>query len=193
MSYVAELKTKNILIVGGGTTGKSLANYLDSLGAEFDIFDEKDSTIAGIETLTDISDYSIYDLAIVSPGWKATHPLVRRFVEAGVEITNEIDLAWMIKQEQAPHQRWFALTGTNGKTTTVEMTAAAMRAGGLHATACGNVGDTVIDAVESKDKFDVLVLELSSFQIHWMQAKHADQSFSFFDCNGISEIFLPLP
>jgi UDP-N-acetylmuramoylalanine--D-glutamate ligase len=51
-----------------------------------------------------------------------------------------------------------------------------MRAGGLHATACGNVGDTVIDAVESKDKFDVLVLELSSFQIHWMQTAQFNAS-----------------
>ena len=112
----------------------------------------------------------------MSPGWKPSHPLIQKFIAAGTELTNEIDLAWQIKQEEVPHQRWFAITGTNGKTTTVEMTAAAMRAGGLHATACGNVGDTVIEAVESKDKFDVLVLELSSFQIHWMNSPQFNAS-----------------
>ena len=160
-----------ILILGGGVTGTALANSLTRRGATIAIADDKKIQDSAFTTLLSADvDISQWEMAIVSPGWKATHPLVRKFVEAGVEITNEIDLAWMIKQEQAPHQRWFALTGTNGKTTTVEMAAAAMRAGGLHAIACGNVGDTVIDAVESKEKYDVLVLELSSFQIHWMKS-----------------------
>ena len=66
MSFIAELKTKNILIVGGGTTGKSLANYLSSLGASFTVFDEKATTHNGLDATTEIDDYSIYDLAIVS-------------------------------------------------------------------------------------------------------------------------------
>jgi UDP-N-acetylmuramoylalanine--D-glutamate ligase len=84
-------------------------------------------------------------------------------------LLNEIDLAWAIKEERAPGQKWLALTGTNGKTTTVEMTAAALREGGLHAVACGNVGKTVIECVEESQAYDVLVLELSSFQLHWLK------------------------
>ena len=160
-----------ILILGGGVTGSALANSLTRRGATIAIADDKKIEDSAYSTLlSDDVDVSQWEMAVVSPGWKPTHPLIRKLVEAGVEITNEIDLAWVIKQEQAPHQRWFAVTGTNGKTTTVEMTAAAMRAGGLHAIACGNVGDTVIDAVESKENYDVLVLELSSFQIHWMSS-----------------------
>ena len=139
-----------ILILGGGVTGSALANSLTRRGATIAIADDKKIEDSAFSTLlSDDVDVSQWEMAVVSPGWKPTHPLIHKLVEAGVEITNEIDLAWMIKQEQAPHQRWFAVTGTNGKTTTVEMTAAAMRAGGLHAIACGNVGDTVIDAVES--------------------------------------------
>ena len=167
MSYVAELKTKNILIVGGGTTGKSLANYLDSLGAEFDVFDEKDSTIAGIETLTDISDYSIYDLAIVSPGWRLDHLVITNLKSNGVEIISEIDFAWMLKSEINPDQTWLAVTGTNGKTTTIQMLESILIAAGVSGIACGNVGTTVVEAVTSPKKFDVLALELSSFQISW--------------------------
>jgi UDP-N-acetylmuramoylalanine--D-glutamate ligase len=160
-----------ILILGAGVTGSALAQSLTRRGAVVAIADDKKIEGSAFETiLSDEVDVNDWESAVISPGWKPSHPLIQKFVNAGIPMTNEIDLAWQIKQEEAPHQRWFALTGTNGKTTTVEMTAAAMRAGGLHATACGNVGDTVIDAVESKDKFDVLVLELSSFQIHWMQA-----------------------
>ena len=160
-----------ILILGAGVTGIALANSLTRRGASIAIADDKKVADSAFETLlTDDVDVSDWESAVVSPGWKPSHPLIKKINDAGVAITNEIDLAWMIKQEEAPQQRWFALTGTNGKTTTVEMAAAAMRAGGLHAIACGNVGDTVIGAVESKDKFDVLVLELSSFQIHWMKS-----------------------
>jgi UDP-N-acetylmuramoylalanine--D-glutamate ligase len=152
-------------------TGIALANSLTRRGASIAIADDKKVADSAFGTLlTDDVDVSDWELAVVSPGWKPSHPLIKKINDAGVAITNEIDLAWMIKQEEAPQQRWFALTGTNGKTTTVEMAASAMRAGGLHAIACGNVGDTVIGAVESKDKFDVLVLELSSFQIHWMKS-----------------------
>jgi UDP-N-acetylmuramoylalanine--D-glutamate ligase len=160
-----------ILILGAGVTGSALAQSLTRRGAVVAIADDKKIEGSAFKTiLSDDVDVNDWESAVISPGWKPSHPLIQKFVAAGIPMTNEIDLAWQIKQEEAPHQRWFALTGTNGKTTTVEMAAAAMRSGGLHATACGNVGDTVIDAVESKDKFDVLVLELSSFQIHWMRA-----------------------
>ena len=160
-----------ILILGAGVTGSALAQSLTRRGAVVAIADDKQIKDSPFDTfLSDDIDVHEWESVVVSPGWKPSHPLIQKFVAAGTPLTNEIDLAWQIKQEEVPHQRWFAITGTNGKTTTVEMTAAAMRAGGLHAIACGNVGDTVIDAVESKDKFDVLVLELSSFQIHWMQS-----------------------
>lgn len=160
-----------ILILGAGVTGSALAQSLIRRGAIVAIADDKKIIDSSFDTvLTGEVEVHEWESVIVSPGWKPTHPLIEKFVSAGIPLTNEIDFAWKIKQEEVPNQRWFALTGTNGKTTTVEMTAAAMRAGGLHATACGNVGDTVIEAVESKDKFDVLILELSSFQIHWMQS-----------------------
>jgi UDP-N-acetylmuramoylalanine--D-glutamate ligase len=84
-----------------------------------------------------------------------------------LQILNEIDLAWQIRTEVSPGQNWLALTGTNGKTTTVEMVAKILQTAGLKAVACGNVGDTVIEAVDRKDPYDYLVLELSSFQLHW--------------------------
>jgi UDP-N-acetylmuramoylalanine--D-glutamate ligase len=163
--------------LGGGVTGTTVAHSLTRRGALIGIADDKKINDNSLRTYqSDAVEVSDWDKVVVSPGWKPDHPLIKKFIAAGTDLTNEIDLAWQIKEVDAPHQRWFALTGTNGKTSTVEMTAAAMRAGGLHAAACGNVGDTVIDAVESREKYDVLVLELSSFQIHWMNSAQFNAS-----------------
>jgi len=167
MSYIAELKSKNILIVGGGTTGKALANYLGSLGANFTVFDEKTAAASGLEILTEINDYSIFDLAIVSPGWRLDHLVITNLKSNGVEIISEIDFAWMLKSEINPDQTWVAVTGTNGKTTTIQMLESILSAAGVSGIACGNVGTTAVEAVTNPKKFDVLALELSSFQISW--------------------------
>ena len=167
MSYIAELKSKNILIVGGGTTGKSLANYLSSLGANFTVFDEKAVTHNGLDATIEIGDYSIYDLAIVSPGWRQDHLVIANLQSAGVEILSEIDFAWNLKTEMNPDQIWLAVTGTNGKTTTIQMLESIFTAAGIFGIACGNVGTTVVDALTGGNKFDVLAIELSSFQISW--------------------------
>ena len=167
MSYIAELKTKNTLIVGGGTTGKSLANYLSSLGASFTVFDEKATTHNGLDATTEIDDYSIYDLAIVSPGWRQDHLVIANLQSAGVEILSEIDFAWNLKTEMNPNQIWLAVTGTNGKTTTIQMLESIFIAAGISGIACGNVRTTVVDALTGGNKFDVLAIELSSFQISW--------------------------
>jgi UDP-N-acetylmuramoylalanine--D-glutamate ligase len=167
MSYIAELKSKNILIVGGGATGKSLANFFSTLGANFTVFDEKTTTQQGLEVITEISDYSIYDLAIVSPGWRLDHLVIANLKSAGVEILSEIDFAWNLKAEINPEQIWVAVTGTNGKTTTIQMLESIFIAAKVSGIACGNVGTTVVDALTGANKFDVLALELSSFQISW--------------------------
>jgi UDP-N-acetylmuramoylalanine--D-glutamate ligase len=112
-------------------------------------------------------DLANFDAVVISPGWRQDHPLVVKVLASSLLILNEIDLAWQIRTEVAPGQKWLALTGTNGKTTTVEMVAKILQTAGLKAVACGNVGDTVIEAVDRKEPYDYLVLELSSFQLHW--------------------------
>jgi UDP-N-acetylmuramoylalanine--D-glutamate ligase len=108
-----------------------------------------------------------FDAVVISPGWRQDHPIVVQALSSNLHILNEIDLAWQIRSELAPQQKWLALTGTNGKTTTVEMVAKILQTAGLKAVACGNVGDTVIEAVDRESAYDYLVLELSSFQLHW--------------------------
>jgi len=154
---------KSILVLGAGVTGKSVARFLQSSGAKVTLTDDHSEGAIKPDAVV-LKDY---EAVVISPGWRQDHPLVVQILQSSIEMLNEIDIAWNLRSERAPGQKWIALTGTNGKTTTVEMTAAILQAAGIKAVACGNVGDTVIDAVDRNDPYDVLVLELSSFQLHW--------------------------
>lgn len=163
----SDLRNKCILVAGAGITGVACAHALTRKGALVTIADESVIELPGFNVVAPV-DVTInnFDILLVSPGWRNDHPLITRAREAGLSLINEIDLAWSLKH---PSQKWIALTGTNGKTSTVELTAQMLRSGGLSSIACGNVGTTVIESVESSEKYDYLVLELSSFQLHWME------------------------
>jgi len=154
---------QRFLILGAGVTGSAVAHALKSRGGIATITDDNASEAIKPEDV----DLANFDAAVISPGWRQDHPLVKKVLSSNLQILNEIDLAWQIRKELSPGQKWLALTGTNGKTTTVEMAAKILQTAGLKAVACGNVGDTVIEAVDRKDPYDYLVLELSSFQLHW--------------------------
>jgi len=155
--------SKRFLVLGAGVTGSAVARSLQSRGGTVSIADDN----APDAIKPDLVKLEDFDAVVISPGWRQDHPLVVKVLASDLEILNEIDLAWQIRSEVAPGQKWLALTGTNGKTTTVEMTAKILQTAGLKAVACGNVGDTVIDAVDRTEPYEYLVLELSSFQLHW--------------------------
>lgn len=161
------LNGKRILVAGAGVTGVACANALIKRGSLVTLVDEKVRTLDGFSVISPSEvDFKNFDLLLVSPGWREDHPVVLAARKARIALINEIDLAWSLKPAG---QKWLALTGTNGKTTTVELTASMLRSAGFTATACGNVGTTVIETIESGDKHDYLVLELSSFQLHWLE------------------------
>ncbi|MET8146180.1 UDP-N-acetylmuramoyl-L-alanine--D-glutamate ligase [Sphaerisporangium sp. NPDC005288] len=102
-------------------------------------------------------------LVVTSPGWRPDQPLLVEAAARGVEVIGEVELAW--RRRPAGAAPWLALTGTNGKTTAVRMLTAMLRAAGHAAAAVGNVGTPIIEAVAQP--YDVLAVELSSFQLHW--------------------------
>ena len=161
------LDGKRILVAGAGVTGAACARVLAKQGSVVTLVDEKITTLEGFTVIApERVDFSNFDLLLVSPGWREDHPVVLAARAARIALINEVDLAWSLKPAG---QKWLALTGTNGKTTTVELAAAMLRSGGISAVACGNVGTTVIETVDSNEKYDFLVLELSSFQLHWLE------------------------
>jgi UDP-N-acetylmuramoylalanine--D-glutamate ligase len=104
-------------------------------------------------------------LVVTSPGWPPRHPLFADAERRGVEIVGELEFAWRLRRPEAAP--WLAVTGTNGKTTTVRMLESMLQAAGLRALAVGNVGVSVIDAVVAAEPYDVLAVEASSYQLHW--------------------------
>ena len=107
------------------------------------------------------------DLVVTSPGWRPTAPLLQQAAERGVPIWGEVELAWRMMHPDKVIP-WLGITGTNGKTTTVGMLESILRAGGYRAAAVGNVGRPIVEALLDEVEYDVLAVELSSFQLHWM-------------------------
>jgi UDP-N-acetylmuramoylalanine--D-glutamate ligase len=164
---VADWAGRRIVVAGAGASGEAAARALLELGVHVTVVDRAAS--ARTEALAAAGATIVLgadaapagtDLVVTSPGWRPDSPLLS--AAAGVEVIGEVELAWRLRGP-AP---WLALTGTNGKTTTVRMLAAMLTAAGERAVATGNVGLPVVDAVRADPPYDVLAVELSSFQLH---------------------------
>jgi UDP-N-acetylmuramoylalanine--D-glutamate ligase len=105
------------------------------------------------------------DIVIASPGLRPSDPLLIDAGHRGIPVWGEVELAWRLRGDDAAP--WLAITGTNGKTTTVHMLEAMLSAAGLRAAAVGNVGVSLIEAVTASPPYDVLAVELSSQQLHF--------------------------
>lgn len=176
-----------VVVTGLGISGFSAADTLAELGARVVVVDGRDSPenrakadtlrIVGVADvlLSEDATHSLPevdgerpDLVVTSPGWRPDQPLLMAAHQVGLPIWSDVELAWRVRERAGRRTAdWVCLTGTNGKTTTVTMVEAILRADGRRALACGNVGTPVLDAVRDPEGFDTLALELSSFQLHW--------------------------
>ena len=165
---------KHVLVVGAGVTGRSVATALTDLGAHVTVTVTGDRVdeIPGVPTVAGLTAPPEHtDLVVTSPGLPPTTPLLVAAAEAGIEVIGDVELAWRLSSAQPSPPAWLAVTGTDGKTTTVGMLESILHAAGLKAVACGNIGLPVLDAVLSG--YDVLAVELSSYQLHWQSSMRA--------------------
>src|SRR5699024_6226732 len=104
------------------------------------------------------------------PGWHPNPLSVEAAGKSEILMGGDVESAWEVgKLEGIRTAKWLVLTGTNGKTTVATMAESMARAQGLDAVDVGNVGTPILDAIRYPDGFDVLIVELSSFQLHWIQ------------------------
>ena len=106
------------------------------------------------------------EVVVTSPGWRPETPVFVEAAERGIPVWSEIELAWRLRPADDPAP-WLCVTGTNGKTTTVQMLASILTAAGHRAVAAGNVGLPLLEAVMDPEPYDVLAVELSSYQLHF--------------------------
>lgn len=140
------------------------AELLEVLGARIEIH------AGATDTLPDDAD-----VLIVSPGFRPGSPLVAQAAERGVPVWGEPELAWRLRDPDHPAP-WLCVTGTNGKTTTVQMLESMLRAAGLRAVAAGNVGLPLTEVVMDPQPYDVVAVELSSFQLHYTHSVAAESA-----------------
>jgi UDP-N-acetylmuramoylalanine--D-glutamate ligase len=170
--------------VGLAKTGFSVADTLHELGAKVLVVADSASTeiidiveVLGIPSVIGkLADQQIAvkdfdpDLVVVSPGVPPTNALVQGAVENDIPVWGDLDLAWRLRDRFDNDQEWICVTGTNGKTTVVELTEAMLVSSGVRAVACGNIGKPILDCIRDPAEFEVLVVEMSSFQLHYMNS-----------------------
>lgn len=115
------------------------------------------------------------DLVVTSPGVPPTAPALAAAYARGVPVWGEVELAWRLRDPEHPG-RWLCLTGTNGKTTTVQMLDTVLRTAGVRSVACGNVGLPIVEAVMDPEPYAVYAVELSSFQLHYTHSMAAESA-----------------
>jgi UDP-N-acetylmuramoylalanine--D-glutamate ligase len=168
-----------VLVAGTGVSGAAAARVLLRLGARVLLADDTERPVTGELVAAGAEDLGAaravpdgVDLVVTSPGWRPDNPLLADAAARGVEVVGEPELAWRLREVAGPAAPWLAVTGTNGKTTTVTMLEAVLRADGRRAVAAGNVGRPLVEAVTEAGEdggpaYDTLAVELSSFQLHW--------------------------
>ncbi|MGK2875220.1 MAG: UDP-N-acetylmuramoyl-L-alanine--D-glutamate ligase [Nocardioides sp.] len=178
------------VVAGFGVSGFAAADNLLHLGAQVTAVDDKPAEgeraekaellqILGADIRLEPGATSALpddvDLVVTSPGWQPTAPLLVQARERGIPIWGEVELAWRLRDPDH-HTPWLAITGTNGKTTTTQMLEAILRAAGLRTAAVGNVGLPIVEVVMDPEPYDVLAVELSSFQLHYTHSMAAQSA-----------------
>ncbi len=176
------LSDKKVAVFGPGVSGKAAAEFLQGQNPkEVLIIGHADParwglreefTRAPYRTLLQDSDtcsdeLASCDLILLSPGIPREHPVLAKALSEGVKIWCEVELAYQHNRELPI----IAVTGTNGKTTTVTLLGELFAAFGLKTFVGGNIGLPFVEV--AKAKYDIAVLELSSFQLESLEEFHA--------------------
>jgi len=175
------LTGRRVCVNGLGISGPPVARALAARGARVTAVDGRDDQdnrrvadeLAGLGIAVVLgADPQLpagTDLVVTTPGWRPGTPMLAAAAAEGIPVIGDVELAWRLRPVLpcGARQDWLAVTGTNGKTTTVRMLAAMLAAAGHRTVAAGNVGLSVVDAVTEPDPYPVIAVELSSFQLHW--------------------------
>jgi UDP-N-acetylmuramoylalanine--D-glutamate ligase len=173
-----ELEGKKVLVVGLGKTGRETIRFLLDKGAEVRASDKMNreeigDRICELEDLGveieagghDIRSFLWADFIVLSPGVPFKEPVVAEALRSGKEVISEVELAYRFLKKPI-----IGVTGSNGKTTTVRLIAEILRAGGKSVFLGGNIGVPLISIAGEDECYDILVLELSSFQLQGVKS-----------------------
>ena len=170
MGHIDTADNTRTLVLGLGKSGAFVARYCAERGDDVTLYGGLKSEPgelgrgleqAGVRVVYGTEDVQgSYDLCVTSPGISEFSDFFRAAQACSAEIVSEPEFAW----RESP-ERWVAITGTNGKTTTTTFTRDLLRGAGMRATAVGNIGYLCTEAVTKREDGEWFVAELSSFQL----------------------------
>ena len=172
---------QNVAVLGAGLSGAAAALLLKAEGANVTVLDSADENNLLKSTIDNLRAQNIrvicgaaadqdsgnYDFVVASPGIDPASALAQNFSFRKIDIIGELELGWRSCETPV-----IAVTGTNGKTTTTEMLAQMLNDCGQKTIACGNIGKALSEVAREKIKYDVLTVEVSSFQLETIQTFH---------------------
>ena len=177
MKHPSQYVDQEVVILGLAKSGLAVAKLFYSVGARVTVNDKKErhltpeadelealgvSVICGQHPETLI--HSAVKLVVKNPGIPYWAPPVKHALEMGIEIVTEVEVAY-----QLTNLPIIGITGSNGKTTTTTWIGKMLEAAGKEPLVAGNIGIPLTDAVEDSKSAQVLVVELSSFQLKGTQ------------------------
>ncbi|WP_107043277.1 UDP-N-acetylmuramoyl-L-alanine--D-glutamate ligase [Bifidobacterium callitrichos] len=169
---IMDIKGKTVVIAGLGVSGTSLAEVLKEQGARVIGVDERKPT-ADLDSFDKVN-WDEVDYVMSSPVFNPRTPFILEAQRRGIPVMSEVEFAWRLRVDSARTGRpapWIGITGTNGKTSTTEMTSVMLTACGYDAPTAGNIASgnmaMSLSRCATNPKHDVLCVELSSFQLHF--------------------------
>jgi UDP-N-acetylmuramoylalanine--D-glutamate ligase len=179
-----DLRGKRVLVVGLARTGIATALFCALRGARVTANDARSAqdmgeTVARLQEVGctlefgahTLSTFQSQDLIVPSPGVPANLPALAAARSAGIPVWSEIELA-----SRFLRGKLVAITGSNGKTTTTALTGHILAGAGMHTIVAGNIGMPLISCVEDSSESTVTVVEVSSFQLEWIDSFRPDIS-----------------
>jgi len=175
-----------IIVVGAGRSGLGVVEFLVKAGKDVVLTDSRpDPEPRAAARLAELSVLAVWgdhpltlldgcDEVVLSPVVRPDHPFVLAAAGRGIPVLGELELAHRALRERADGSQILAITGTNGKSTTTDLTAHLLKACDLPAVACGNLGTPLISAMVGAERGTRFALECSSYQLETVQDFHAE-------------------
>lgn len=175
--FKREIATKKVAVLGIGISNTPLIKYLGNLGVNITAFDKADENTLK-QSLDELKQFNVkyslgpdylkelkgFDVIFKTPKIRFDIPELLREAEAGAEITSEMEVFCKLCPA-----RIFAVTGSDGKTTTTTLIYRILSRQGYKCWLGGNIGTPLLDKIDDIHEDDMVVLELSSFQLQTMR------------------------
>ncbi len=169
-----QLQGRNVLVLGLGATGLSMARWLARQGACVRVADSRTDPPNASQLRAELPDlrldtgpfrfasFDAIDLVAISPGVALSEPMVKQALDKGLPVVGDVEL---FAQAKDAGSKVIAVTGSNGKSTVTTMAGSMCEAAGARTVIAGNIGVPVLDALSETTQPEIYVLELSSFQL----------------------------